>query len=114
MVRVSCAERRLYHSRAARDDRDGALPLQGDTSGKRLCISCKQGGTVGRRSAEDRYAGELGTKRGRDTEAAEGGCFEPESERKRPGRVANPQRDIFASPLNFIRGEAFFVPPPRY
>lgn len=32
LVEASRDTRRLYHSRAARDDRDGALPLQGDTS----------------------------------------------------------------------------------
>ena len=31
MVQAPCGERGLYHSRAARDDRDGAFPLQGDT-----------------------------------------------------------------------------------
>ena len=31
-VEASRDTRRLYHSRAARDDRDGTLPLQGDTS----------------------------------------------------------------------------------
>ena len=36
--------KRPYHSRAARDDRDGALPLQGDTSGG--LMNRKQGGTV--------------------------------------------------------------------
>ena len=40
--------RRLYHSRAARDDRAGAFPLQKVTSGQMSHTSGKQGGTVGR------------------------------------------------------------------
>lgn len=40
--------RRPYHSRAARDDRAGAFPLQKVTSGQMSHTSGKQGGTVGR------------------------------------------------------------------
>ena len=45
-VEASRDTRRLYHSRAARDDRDGALPLQGDTKRRTARSGRKQGGTV--------------------------------------------------------------------
>lgn len=48
LVEGSHDTRRLYHSRAARDDRAGAFPLQEVTSGMKSRASCKQGGTVGR------------------------------------------------------------------
>ncbi len=38
--------------------------------------SCKQGGTVEHQSAENRHAGKLGAKRGRETKAAAGGLFQ--------------------------------------
>ena len=42
MVEGPYDTRRLYHSRAARDDRAGAFPLQKVTSGKRSRFACSR------------------------------------------------------------------------
>ena len=44
-MEASHAKRRLYHSRAARDDRDGAFPLQKGTSGKLSRCACSRRGS---------------------------------------------------------------------
>lgn len=37
---------KCHHSRAAWDDRDGTLPLQGTQATVCISVDCKQGGTV--------------------------------------------------------------------